>query len=119
MKGDVGMSHHEKEREQEDPYTKTERAIHNPILHRAPSRTIFKLYVLTIVVQYFISATTDCVVGLWVSACSNMFINHASCITSLSYHPYMPLLIRRIFYLLVIHNHSYNYCVTAEFMPAS
>ena len=24
MKGDVGMSHHEKEREQEDAYTKTE-----------------------------------------------------------------------------------------------
>ena len=46
MKGDVGMSHHEKEREQEDPYTKTERAI----LHRAPSMTIFKLYVPTIVV---------------------------------------------------------------------
>ena len=29
MKGDVGMSHHEKEGEQEDAYTKTES--HNPI----------------------------------------------------------------------------------------
>ena len=47
--------------------------------------------------------------GLGVSACSNVFINHASCIPSLSclpfflYHPYMPLFyIHRIFNLLVL-----------------
>ena len=39
----------------------------------------------------------DCVMGLGVSACSNLFINRASCIPSLSclpfflYHHYMPL----------------------------
>ena len=51
---------------------------------------------------YIIPMTTshNCVMGLGVSVCSNMFTNHASCIPSLSclsFHPYMPLfLIRRI-----------------------
>ena len=45
--------------------------------------------------------------GLGVSVYSNLFVNHASCIPSLSclpfYHPYMPFFfIRRIFNLLVI-----------------
>ena len=57
---------------------------------------------------YAPSHSLQSVIRLGVSACSNVFINHASCIPSLSclpfflYHPYMPLLlIPRIFNLLV------------------
>ena len=46
-------------------------------------------------------------IGIGVSASSNLFINHASCIPSLSclpfflYHPYMPLFARFLMYILV------------------
>ena len=64
----------------------------------------------------------DCVMGLGVSVCLNLFINHAPCIPSLSclpfflYHPYMPLFwIRKIFNLLGLHSFLYTtMCISVK-----
>ena len=57
----------------------------------------------------------DCVMGSWVSACSNLFNNHAWCIPSLSclpfflYHPFMPLFFLFAGFLIYLYKRSFAF----------